>query len=129
MDIDTSRHLQSSVRVWYTRAAPWLAANVICHLHHELISNMPQCRCSSAAERARRERHLRRQQRQQQQQEQQDARQQPMRLSADPSGGLKGLMQLDMKGMYTAVHVAKSLGQLDTFRCGHGTACWLQWCC
>jgi hypothetical protein len=47
-----------------------------------------------------------------------------MRLSADPSGGLKGLMQLDMKGMYTAVHVAKSLGQLDTFRCGHGTACW-----
>lgn len=39
-----------------------------------------------------------------------------MPLSADPSGGLKGLMQVDMKGLYTAVHVAKSLGQLDTFR-------------
>lgn len=69
-----------------------------------------------SAERARQERHRRRQQRQQQQEQQQEQR--GMQLSADPSGGLKGLMQLDMKGLYTAVHVAKSLAQLDTFRWG-----------
>jgi hypothetical protein len=62
---------------------------------------------------------LRRQQQQaQQQQQQQGEQEQAMRLSADPSGGLKGLMQLDMKGLYTAVHVAKSLAQLDNFRWG-----------
>lgn len=73
---------------------------------------------SPAAERARHERRLRRQQQQAQQQQQQQDQEQAVRLSADPSGGLKGLMQLDMKGLYTAVHVAKSLAQLDNFRWG-----------
>lgn len=108
----------------------WVAAVCACMLCVRVVLQLQcayrglQSQCVSAAtntahtvagascpERARRERHRRRQQ-QQQQQEQRSS----MPLSADPSGGLKGLMQVDMKGLYTAVHVAKSLGQLDTFR-------------
>jgi len=51
---------------------------------------------------------------------QQEQQQQQQQVASGAVGGLQGLMKLDMSGLYTAVHVAKSLGQLDVFRWAEG---------
>lgn len=72
------------------------------------------CVCVSSADQQRR-----RQQQSQQQQCQQDVQQQSNQPGSS-SGVSGGLLSLDMSGLFTAVHVAKSLGQLEAFRWADG---------